>query len=170
VIKEFLAGWLDSRGSAIVQIVSVEKTLRRVDADLAEGNTAKARERLSSLVGAFPERLDVREYLARVCRLEGDSVQAGRWSYLAEERIESEVSSFEHATRNPVNRMRALQWPLSPGQAATAVAHDRLEALLEQARTKTGDRHLRYDTVVILLLLFLIGVVDGVVTVFSWLR
>lgn len=35
---------------------------------------------------------------------QGDSVQAGRWGYLAEERSESETSSFEKAMRNPVNQ------------------------------------------------------------------
>lgn len=60
------------RGSAIVLVVSVEKTLLKVEADPAEGDTAKARQRLTSLVSAFPERLDVREHLARVCRLQED--------------------------------------------------------------------------------------------------
>lgn len=180
--------------SVIVPFVSVEKTLLKVEADLAEGDTAKARQRLTSLVSAFPERLDVREHLARVCRLQGDLVQAGRWSYLAVERNESEVASFEKATRNPINRMRALQWPSSPEQAETPIARERLATLLEHARAQARDGDLRYEEladrtwqppssmrdrasdavaislVVVVLLLFLIGVVNGAVTVFSWLR
>jgi Flp pilus assembly protein TadD len=58
----------------MVPVVSVERTLLRVEADLANGDTAMARRRLTSLVGAFPERSDVREHLARVCRMQGDLV------------------------------------------------------------------------------------------------
>ena len=174
--------------------VSVERTLLKVEADLAEGDTAKARQRLTSLLAAFPERLDVRARLAQVCRLQGDAVQAGRWGYLAEERHEAEVSAFEKATQDPVKRMRALQWPSDPQRAATAVARERLGALLAEGRAQTRDPGLRYDTVadrtwrpprtmrdrardaagatlvVAVLLLFLVGVIEGAVTVVSWLR
>jgi hypothetical protein len=34
----------------------------------------------------LPHRLDARERLADLCRLEGDRVEAGRWSYLNEQR------------------------------------------------------------------------------------
>lgn len=173
--------------------VSVEKTLLKVEADLAAGDTAKARQRLTSLFAAFPGRLDVREHLARVCRLQGDLVQAGRWSYLSEERIDAKVARFEKATRNPIDRMRALQWPSGPEQAPTAVARLRLATLLEQARAQTRDRGLRYENLagpswrpprttrervsgaaamavlVAVLLLFVVGVVNGAVTVLSWL-
>ena len=90
--------------------------------------------------------------------------------------------------------MRALQWPSSPEQAETPIARERLAALLEHARAQARDGDLRYDMladrtwqpptsmrdrafdavaislVVVVLLLFLIGVVNGAVTVFSWLR
>lgn len=178
----------------MVPKVSVERTLLRVEADLAKGDTAMARRRLTSLVGAFPERLDVREHLARVCRLQGDLVQAGRWSYLADDRDPIEVAAFETATPRSVKRMRALQWPSAPERASTAVARERLSGLLEQARERTGRRNLRYETLrargwqpprskrdrlgevvaltamVVILVLFVIGVANGIATVVSWLR
>lgn len=179
---------------AKVTAVSVERTLQRVQADLADGDTAMARRRLTSLVAAFPERLDVREHLARVCRLQGDHVQAGRWSYLADERHPAEVAAFEQATPDPVKRMRALQWPVAPDAASTAVARERLRDLLEQARRKKGDDGLTYETLsggqwqpplsrrerwgnavavtvfAVVLALFVIGVVTGAATVWSWIR
>lgn len=178
----------------MVPIVSVERTLLRVEADLANGDTAMARQRLTSLVGAFPQRLDVREHLARVCRMQGDLVQAGRWSYLADERDAIEVAAFEKATPRSVKRMQALNWPSAPERASTAVARKRLSDLLEQAREQTGKRHLRYETlrardwqlprskrerlgdavaltiVATVLVLFVIGVLDGIATVASWVR
>ncbi len=78
--------------------MSVEKTLQRVDGDLAAGNAALARQRLTSLIVAFPESLEVREQLAHVCRLQGDVLQAGRWSYLADERVADEIEKFEQTT------------------------------------------------------------------------
>jgi hypothetical protein len=178
----------------MVPAVTVERTLLRVEADLANGDTAMARRRLTSLVGAFPERLDVREHLARVCRMQGDLVQAGRWSYLADEPEPDEAAGFERATPRLVKRMQALQWPSTPEQASTAAARERLSALLEQAREQTGKRGLRYETlstqdwrpprskrerlghlvalavVVVVLLVFVIGLVNGIATIASWLH
>jgi hypothetical protein len=57
--------------------VAVEKTLNRVAVDLAAGRVPMARQRLRGLVGSMPTRLDLRQRLAEVYRLEGDSAQAG---------------------------------------------------------------------------------------------
>jgi hypothetical protein len=178
----------------MVAVVSVERTLLRVEADLAQGDTAMARRRLTSLVGAFPERLDVREQLARVCKMQGDLVQAGRWSYLADERDPVEVAAFEKATPRAVKRMRALQWPSAAERASTAFSRERLSELLQLAREQTGKHDLRYETLTArdmqpprskrerlgdavgvtavagVLVLFIIGVLDGIATVVSWLR
>jgi hypothetical protein len=90
--------------------------------------------------------------------------------------------------------MQALAWPSAPEQAATAVARERLSTLLEQAQAHTRKRNLRYETVgdrywrppgsarerlgeaaaltvlVGILALFVIGVLDGLATVASWLH
>jgi hypothetical protein len=39
--------------------------------------------------------MDLREKLAHVYRLQGDLVQAGRWTYLADERARAQPSNFE---------------------------------------------------------------------------
>jgi hypothetical protein len=166
----------------------------RVEGDLAAGKVALARQRLTSLIASFPESLEVRDQLARVCRLQGDLVQAGRWSYLSDERVGEEVEKFEKATRDPVKRMRALKWATDPGRAATPVAREVLQVLLEQARAHTKDQQLHYAAVVDqewrppgtvgerlavvaawavffgVLGLFVVGVIDGIATVVSWMR
>jgi len=48
--------------------VPVEQTLARVEAELARGDTAMAKQRLRGLIGSYPHRLDLRERLARVYR------------------------------------------------------------------------------------------------------
>ncbi|MEZ0446896.1 DUF6584 family protein [Cellulomonas sp. ICMP 17802] len=87
--------------------MTVERTLARVDEDLRKGDVAMARTRLQSLVLSLPQALDARERLAEIYRLDGDRVEAGRWSYLAEQRDQDEVSAFERACgRDPVRIMR----------------------------------------------------------------
>ncbi len=110
----------------------VDRTLQRVDEDLAAGRRGLARRRLAGLVGSFPTRLDLRRRLAEVCRAEGDLAQAGRWSYLEPDRDEREIVAFERAYGDLVARMRALQWR-GPEDAAGPEAEARLRALREQA-------------------------------------
>jgi len=123
----------------------VDRTLARVEADLAAGELALACRRLEGLVTSFPERLDLREQLAEVCRRRGDRVQAGRWSYLAERRDPAEVAAFERSARRPVRRMRALAWVTDPETAATAVARERLTELRDRARRRNRDPGVTYE-------------------------
>jgi len=125
--------------------VSVDKTLAKVEADLAAGDLVMACRRLQGLVGSFPHRLDLRERLAQVYRQRGDQVRAGRWSYLAEQRVPVEVAAFEKSARRPVQRMRALAWVTAPETASTAVARQRLADLLEVARINNRDQGLTYE-------------------------
>lgn len=117
----------------------VERTLERVDADVAAGRRALARQRLRGLVDAFPERLDLRERLAALYRLDGDAAQAGRWSYLSADADPREVAAFERAYRgDPIALMKALAWRRPEHDAATAVARERLRALRERAEADAG--------------------------------
>lgn len=114
-------------------------TLRRVAEDLAAGRTALARQRLRGLVGSMPQRLDHRERLAAVYRAEGDLAQAGRWSYLADERDPEEVAAFERAyAEDPVQLMKALGWRGTEDDAATETARERLRALRSRAEAQFG--------------------------------
>ena len=117
----------------------MERTLARVDADLRAGNVQMARTRLDSLVRSLPHRLDARDRLADVCRLEGDLVEAGRWSYLSEHPDPAEVAAFEHACGdNPVRIMRGLRWPGPDEAAATEHAQVRLLDVRARAEAKAG--------------------------------
>lgn len=119
--------------------MTVERTLARVDEDLRVGDVTMARTRLTSLVHSLPHRLDARERLADVYRLDGDLVEAGRWSYLGEHRDEREVTAFERACgRNPVRIMRALRWRSSEEAATTEVARQRLLDVKELAEARAG--------------------------------
>lgn len=117
--------------------MTVERTLARVEADLAAGDVAMARTRLTSLLQSLPRELAARERLAAVYRLEDNRVEAGRWSYLAAERLPEETEAFERACgRDPVRIMRALRWRGPEETAATEVARERLRDVRARAQAK----------------------------------
>lgn len=107
--------------------------LDRITADLAIGRTHPAIQRLSSLVQRHPTDLDLRRRLAAAHRLAGNSVEAGRWSYLNPDANPSDVSAFERAYPWPAQRLRRLRWPDSGGYPATEFARRRLTALRAHA-------------------------------------
>ncbi|MBD7919945.1 hypothetical protein H9657_16860 [Cellulomonas sp. Sa3CUA2] len=121
--------------------MTVERTLARVDDDLRTGDVEMALTRLRSLVRSLPHRLDARERLADVLRLQGDAVEAGRWSYLAEHRDADEVAAFERACGDdPVRIMRALRWRGDEQAAATASAQQRLLDVRARAEAHAGKK------------------------------
>ncbi|MGQ0466589.1 MAG: DUF6584 family protein [Sporichthyaceae bacterium] len=118
--------------------MAIDGTLARVAEDLACGNVASARQRLKGLCGSFPQRLDLRERLAAVYRLEGDLDQAGRWSYLSENADPGEVLAFEQTYREPVRLMAAIGWRGEESDAETAFARERLLAIRSRAEKSVG--------------------------------
>lgn len=119
--------------------MTVERTLARAADDVAAGDVRLARRRLRDLVVAFPRDLTVRDALAAVYRLEGDVPQAGRWSYLADERDESEAEAFRRRyADDPVLIMRALAWRGSEDDAPTDTARRRLAEVRLDAERATG--------------------------------
>lgn len=115
----------------------MERTLQRVEEDLAAGRRDLARRRLAGLVGSFPTRLDLRRRLSEVYRVDGDLAQAGRWSYLEPDRDAHELAAFERAYGDLALRMRALRWR-GPEDAAGPEVEARLRALREQAEARAG--------------------------------
>lgn len=113
--------------------VTVETTLLRVDADLRAGRIPVARQRVRGLVGSYPADLTARRRLAEVYRLYGESVEAGRWAYLEEDRDPDETAAFEARHPNPLDRMVALRWYGSEREVATETARARLVGLREAA-------------------------------------
>ncbi|KQY42858.1 DUF6584 family protein [Cellulomonas sp. Root137] len=121
--------------------MTVERTLAKVDEDLRTGDVAMARRRLKSLVESLPHELDARERLAEVCRLDGDRTEAGRWSYLSEQRDPAEVDAFERACgRDPVRIMQGLRWRGPEEQAASELARQRLLEIRARAESAAGKK------------------------------
>lgn len=115
--------------------------LDRVAADLARGFTHPAIQRLSSLVAAYPNDLDLRRRLAAVHRRVGNRIQAGRWDYLTIGANAHDTRAFERAFPSAITRLRAVRWPHRAGHAATAYARNRLATLVaaaEAERPTTG--------------------------------
>jgi hypothetical protein len=87
--------------------------------DLARGDLAKARRRLTNYLVDKPEVLDARSLLAEVYRREGYPDQAGRWGYLVEggstaaERELYERACAHRAPRTTPQRhvLTHLRWP-----------------------------------------------------------
>ncbi|MFD0152282.1 DUF6584 family protein [Streptomyces sp. NPDC055721] len=107
----------------------LSNTLARVDADLAAGRVPMARQRLRGLVSSFPYDLTLRRRLAEVYRLYGDAAEAGRWTYLEEDRDAVETAAFEERYGSPGRRMKALAWSGPEALAGTAFAEGRLVAV-----------------------------------------
>jgi uncharacterized protein DUF6584 len=114
--------------------------LDRVAADLARGSTHPAIQRLSSLVAAYPNDLDLRRRLAAVHRRVGNQIQAGRWDYLTIGADRRDTGAFERAFPSAVARLREVRWPHRAGQAATAYARQRLAKLMAAAAAEQPSR------------------------------
>ncbi|MGW6448825.1 DUF6584 family protein [Lentzea sp. NPDC055074] len=115
----------------------VELTLHKAAEELQRGDLAsvlRARQRVAGLVGTFPDRLDLRERLAEVYRVLGQPAQAGRWTYLSEERDPDELEAFERAYRRADARLVALSWQGRVDEAPTETARSRLASLYQEAR------------------------------------
>ncbi|MER5204380.1 DUF6584 family protein [Streptomyces sp. NPDC002825] len=122
----------------------LSQTLARVDADLAAGRVPMARQRLRGLVSSFPCDLTLRRRLAEVYRLYGDAAEAGRWSYLDEDRRPDETAAFEERYGSAAWRMKALAWRGPEGSAATAFAREQLAAV-RTARAEELGRPVDWD-------------------------
>jgi len=110
--------------------------LDRVAADLARGFTHPAIQRLSSLVAAYPNDLDLRRRLAAAHRRVGNRIQAGRWDYLTIGADTHDTRAFERAFPSAIARLRAVRWPHRAGHAATAYARNRLAKLVAAAEAE----------------------------------
>jgi hypothetical protein len=110
--------------------------LDRVAADLARGYTHPAIQRLSSLVAAYPNDLDLRRRLAAVHRRVGNRIQAGRWDYLTIGADSTDTQAFERAFPSALARLRQVRWPYRASEAATAYARSRLAKLTAAAQAE----------------------------------
>ncbi|MEW1694758.1 DUF6584 family protein [Streptomyces sp. NPDC093249] len=118
--------------------MSLSNTLARADADLAAGRVPLARQRLRGLVSSFPCEPAPRRRLAGVYRLYGDPAEAGRWTYLEEDRDTAETAAFEERYGSAARRMKALAWRGPEALAATSFARDRLAEVREACSAEVG--------------------------------
>ncbi|MFB9463434.1 DUF6584 family protein [Streptomyces cinereospinus] len=116
----------------------LEETLARVEADLTAGRVPVARQRLRGLVSSYPYDLTLRRRLAEVYRLYGDAAEAGRWTYLEEDRDADETAAFEARYGSPGWRMKALGWRGPETMAATAFAEGQLVAVRTACAEELG--------------------------------
>ena len=167
--------------------MTVKRTLARVEEDLRAGDVVMARTRLRGLVGCMPQRLELRERLAQVYRLEGDRAQAGRWAYLGEQRDPRETAAFDRAYHHDAVRvMWALGWRGPEQDASTQTARERLLEVRARAEQDAGSpqdwanprrpeqpegwRRSLGEMGCLLAVIALVGsVIVGVVTIIRWI-
>ncbi|WP_431677094.1 DUF6584 family protein [Kitasatospora sp. KL5] len=125
--------------------MTVGTALTRADADLRAGRIPVARQRLRGLVGSRPADLTARRRLAEVYRLYGEPAEAGRWTYLDEDRDPAETAAFEERYADPLARMAALAWRGPESDAPTETARTRLAEVREAATTRAGHPVDWYD-------------------------
>jgi hypothetical protein len=112
--------------------MSIDDTLRQVEADLEQGRIFAAVNGLQGLVRERPERLDVRLRLAEIYRGQGERAQAGRWSFLSEDADPAELTAFERQFRTASGRLSAVAWPGGTDELGPKAA-ERLTALRQEA-------------------------------------
>lgn len=174
-------------------------TLARVDADIDQGRTHLAAQRLTSLIRADPGDLDLRVRRAAVSRRVGDTTEAGRWGFLTEEAAESEITAFERSYSDPWRRLRSLRLRDDLTDSLGPQGRHRLASLVElvvaregkpvtwtsagpvlrESRVERGKKgkkassqwadNLTCAMVTLLLMVLAVFVVIGLVTVIGWM-
>ncbi|GIE30425.1 hypothetical protein Ait01nite_034700 [Actinoplanes italicus] len=109
--------------------------LSRVDADLERGDTRLAARRLTSLLMADPQDLEIRARLADVYRRAGDVAEAGRWAFLTEDAEPHETAAFATKHRSPADRLRLLRLRGENPRELGPLAESRYSDLVASAAT-----------------------------------
>ena len=155
----------------------LSETLARVEREIAAKDLGRARDRLTGLVGTYPNDLSLRRRLAEVYWTLGDRAMAGRYWYLEEDRTEEmhdAITAFEHSHGGDGELIRrALKFR---GDASRLP--ERLSTLLEpHAGRRATDRNddsaspfpgFRYGCMAALALAATFAMI-GFVTVLRWL-
>jgi hypothetical protein len=113
-------------------VVPKPDVVARANHDLDQGLTYRATHRLRSYLANDPHNLEIRELLASIYRQTGNPVEAGRWSFLAEEVLPDELAAFEKANPSAWLRLRLLHFEADP-ETLPPAARDRLRVLTLQA-------------------------------------
>lgn len=123
--------------------MSLEKTLRRVEEDVASGDYGKARDRLHGLLRAYPGDLRLRRRLGDIYWALKHPAMAGRYWYLEDETTPEMVRArraFERATGgDPVEILRALKFK-GGLEAISGTSAERKLLALKEAAERRGVR------------------------------
>lgn len=129
--------------------MSKETVLARVEADLAERDFGKARDRLNTLVVEYPDDLDLRARLATVYDALGLPAMAGRFWFFQEERTghgAKAVVAFERSCGGDALLMlSALKFQGDPDRMPTH-ARARLDALRQAVQERYGFMPRPYES------------------------
>ena len=117
-----------------------QKTLQRISDDIRGGNLGKARDRLHSLLAAYPEDLSLRPRLANVYQQLHHPGMAGRYWFLDARRtrdIENAVAEFKRECGgDPWIMLARLKLRIHPEEMPEGFAKNQIFELLEQCRKK----------------------------------
>jgi hypothetical protein len=118
----------------------LQKTIDRVELDIRKGDLGKARDRLLSLLSAYPDHLEIRHMLRDVFWDLQFPAMAGRYWYLEERvspQMEEACKAFERAFGNdPLRLFLAIKFKGNLSQIEGTTAGRILSSLREQAREK----------------------------------
>ena len=116
----------------------IEKTLEKIDADVASGDLGKARDRLHGLLATYPEDLALRRRLGDVYWQLQYPAMAGRYWYLEESKTPDMVAACEAFERScggsPFHLLLALRFQGNVEAISDTYAGRKLLALQERVR------------------------------------
>lgn len=120
--------------------MSIESTLKKVEADISAGDLGHARQRMHGLIATYPERLDLRPRLAEIYWQLEYPAMAGRYWYLVEANQPHQrqaVARFEaEFGQDPLRILQALKLRADPETVDDLYARERLQTLYREVRKK----------------------------------
>lgn len=94
--------------------MSIEKTFKKIQEDIEKGDLGKARDRLHSLIFAYPDEIPLRRKLAEIYSILKFPSMAGRYWYLEEiknKEMEIAIEIFEKSCgKDPLKILFALKF------------------------------------------------------------
>ncbi|PGV53453.1 DNA helicase [Bacillus sp. AFS037270] len=157
-----------------------DKTLKKIEEDIKNGDLGKARDRLHGLISTYPDELELRRKLGDIYSALKYPTMAGRYWYLEEDKtpeMEKACAVFEKSEgNNPYRISRALKFKgnpeiiqklqLDPGYSP--IKEKVKERLLEEPADTFGDRLVTIGcfSIFILIVCFIL---IGIYAVFRWI-
>ena len=164
-----------------------ERTLEKVEAEIAAGKLGIARDRLHGLVNSFPCDLALRSRLGDVCAGLGYPIEAGRFWYLDNNptpEMAQSIAAFEkHCESDPTIIFRNLRLKCSAEELTDTAAVEKVAKLISECvsrglkppnctrptkSTPWKDRLFLCGCVTLLVLGIVLTAI-GIATVYKWI-